>query len=525
MYIGINFPYSYFYNIEIMLHHKFIDTSKRLGQKLAIHDCTMGKRLTYNQVLIATLLLSRYVKNLRTGCVGVMLPTSAGCILTKLAVLMAGRIPVMINYSTGAEQNKLYAEQTCNFTTTITSRTLLEKIDYKELEGMVFIEDILTEFSWRQKITAKLLSTLPATIIKLFVYGGNEEDTAYILFTSGSEKDPKAVPLSHKNIEANIDSILNIFHFTSDEVFMCTLPYFHSFGLTTALWLPLLQGMKLLTLADPLDFKRTCTLVKKHSASFLVGTPYFFWGYLRKSDPGDFSTLRIALTGADKCPDSLRQAFLDKHKITLLEGYGTTECSPVVSANTLTCNRPGSVGKPLPNVEVRIEDYETGKVCGVGEDGRILVRGDNVMKGYFNNFEQTSLHLRHGWYDTGDVGNIDRDGYLWHVGRFKRFVKVGGEMVNLVKVEDVLEKMLPKDASCCVVDVPDVRKGSRIIVVTTSRLNEKVILKKMAKELPKIALPKKFLVWESLPRMGSGKVDFRKITEITRKKMQAGNER
>ncbi len=504
-----------------MLHRQFIDTAKKQGRKPAIHDFTTGRQLDYRQALIASLLLTRFMKRLRTGCVGVMLPTSAGCILAKLAILMTGRIPVMINYSTGAEDNTRYAQKTCDFKAVITSRALLEKIGCPEVPGMLYIEDMLASVTKWQKLLAALLAALPAPVIKFLVYHGKKEDTAVILFTSGSEKAPKAVPLSHKNIEANVSSIGPIFHFTANDIFMCTLPYFHVFGLTVSLWLPLLRGMKMLTLADPLDFKKVCTIVRENSATFLVGTPAFFWGYLRKSESGDFSSLRIALVGADKCPESLRQGFADKHQITLLEGYGATECSPVISTNTIACNRPGSVGKPIPGVDVRIEHYETGEECAIGEDGRILVRGDNVMKGYFNNFEQTSLHLRNGWYDTGDMGNIDAEGYLWHVGRLKRFVKIGGEMVSLVKIEDVLEKQLPEDTACCVVEVPDAYKGARIVAVTTTAVDEKSVLKKMAKELPKIALPKTFLVWESLPKMGSGKIDFRKITELTREEMQS----
>ncbi len=508
-----------------MLHHHFIDIARRQGKTPAIHDFTTNKLLSYRQVLIASLLLARFMKRLRPGCVGIMLPTSAGCVLVKLAILMTGRIPVMINYSTGAEDNVRYAQKTCDFKSLITSRALLEKISCPEVPGMLYVEDILASVTSWQKIFAAAIAILPASVIKFLVYGGSEEDTATILFTSGSEKAPKAVPLSHKNIEANITSINAIFPFTAKDIFMCTLPYFHVFGLTVSFWLPLLKGMKMLTLADPLDFKKVCTIVRENAATFLVGTPAFFWGYLRKSEPGDFSSLRIALVGADKCPESLRQGFADKHQITLLEGYGATECSPVISTNTLVCNRPGSVGKPVPGVGVRIEHYETGRECSAGEDGRILVRGDNVMKGYFNNFEQTSLHLRNGWYDTGDMGNIDIDGYLWHVGRLKRFVKVGGEMVSLVKIEDVLEKLLPQDASCCVVEVPDAHKGARIVAVTTAAVDEKAILKRMGKELPKIALPKTFLVWESLPKMGSGKIDFRKITDMTREEMQNRNKR
>ena len=159
-----------------------------------------------------------------------------------------------------------------------------------------------------------------------------------------------------------------------------------------------------------------------------------------------------------------------------------------------------------------IENYQTGEECGVGENGKILVKGDLVMKGYFNDFEETALHIRRGWYDTGDMGNLDEDGYLWHVGRLKRFVKIGGEMVSLIRVENSLEKHLPEDVLCCVVDVPDAIKGARIVAAVTAPLDEKKIVKKMAAELPKIALPKIFTVLEELPKMGSGKIDFRSVT-------------
>jgi acyl-[acyl-carrier-protein]-phospholipid O-acyltransferase/long-chain-fatty-acid--[acyl-carrier-protein] ligase len=497
-----------------MLHHQFIDRAKTFNQKLAIHDFTTNTKLTYSRALIASLILSRFIDKLDKGFIGVMLPTSAGCILAKLAILMSGRTPVMINYSTGAEQNARYAQRKCDFRTIITSKALLEKIDCPKVEGMEFLEDYMTRITTPMKLRAAATAALPAALIKRLVHRGNEDDTAVILFTSGSEKDPKAVQLTHRNIHANVDSVTTIFNFRSDDVFMCALPFFHVFGLTANLWLPLSQGMTLLTYANPLDFKTVCSIVRENSATFLVGTPAFFWGYLRKSEKGDFSSLRIALTGADKCPDTLREAFKKKHDIVVYEGYGATECSPVISTNTPDFNRPGSVGKPIPGVEVRIENYETGEESAIGEDGRILVKGDNVMKGYFNDFEQTSLHIRNGWYDTGDMGNIDEDGFLWHVGRLKRFVKIGGEMVSLVKIEDILERYLPEESHCCVVEIPDAFKGAKIVAVTTTELDEKAVLKKMAEHLPPIALPKVFLTWESLPKMGSGKIDFRTITEM-----------
>jgi acyl-[acyl-carrier-protein]-phospholipid O-acyltransferase/long-chain-fatty-acid--[acyl-carrier-protein] ligase len=505
--------------VPVLLHQQFIDIAKKFSKKQAIHDFSTNRKLNYSKALIASLILTRVFKKLDTGFIGLMIPTSAGCILSKIAILMSGRKPVMINYSTGAELNAKYAQRKCDFKTIITSKALLEKIECPFIDGMIYIEDIMASITSGDKIRAAITAALPASLIKKIVHQGAPEDTAVILFTSGSEKDPKAVQLTHNNILANIEAVTPIFGFQSEDVFMCTLPFFHVFGLTVDLWLPIYHGMSMLTYANPLDFKKVCTIVREEKASFLVGTPSFFWGYLRKSEPGDFESLRIALTGADKCPEALREGFKNKHNITVFEGYGATECSPVISTNTPAFNRPGSVGKPIPGLQVRIENYETGKVCVPGEDGRILVKGDSVMKGYFNDFEQTSLHIRSGWYDTGDMGNIDSEGYLWHVGRLKRFVKIGGEMVSLVKIEDILEKFLPEDTHCCIVEIPDAKKGARIVAVVTTPLDEKVVLKQMSATLPPISLPKIFLVWETLPKMGSGKIDFRTISEMAREQL------
>jgi acyl-[acyl-carrier-protein]-phospholipid O-acyltransferase/long-chain-fatty-acid--[acyl-carrier-protein] ligase len=500
----------------MLLHHRFIDTAKRYGKKLAIHDFSTNRQLSYHRTLIAALLLAGFFKKYERGFIGIMLPTSAGCILATLAALLSGRIPVMINYSTGAADNARYAQKKCGFRTIITARALLEKIECVEVDGMVFLEDIMARVTTLRKLRAALVAALPASLLKLVVQGGAADDTAVILFTSGSEKDPKAVQLSHRNIGANVLSISERFSFSEMDIFMSALPYFHVFGLTVNLWIPLFHGAKILSYANPLEYRKICEIVRDHQATLMVGTPSFFWGYLRKSETGDFSSLRIALVGADKCPDALREAFLEKHEQPLYEGYGATECAPVISTNTPEENRPGSVGKPIPGVSVRIENYETGEQCGVGVDGRILVKGDNVMKGYFDDFEQTSLHIRRGWYDTGDMGNLDEEGYLWHVGRVKRFVKIGGEMVSLVKIESILDKVLPEDAECCVVEIPDSTKGSKIIAVVTRQLDEKAMMKQLAAQLPKIALPKQFQVLDELPKMGSGKIDFRAITEVVR---------
>jgi acyl-[acyl-carrier-protein]-phospholipid O-acyltransferase/long-chain-fatty-acid--[acyl-carrier-protein] ligase len=373
-----------------------------------------------------------------------------------------------------------------------------------------------------EKIRAALRSKMSAQNIIKRVHGGEEHDTLFILFTSGSEKDPKAVQLTHRNIMSNIEALEKLYDLTASDIFLANLPYFHIFGQTANLWAPLYFGMTIVTYANPLDFKAICTGVKEEQVTLMVGTPTFFWGYLHKSERGDFASIRIMITGADKCPEALRQGFWEKHGKVLLEAYGATETSPAITVNTPSNNRPGSVGKVIPGAHVRMENYETGEECRVDEIGKILVKGDNVMKGYFDDFEQTSLTIRHGWYDTGDMGYMDKDGYLWHVGRLKRFMKIGGEMVSLIKVEDILEKFLPSDVQCCVVEVPDPVRGAKIVAAVTQTIDEKSILKKMSTHLPNIALPRQFVVLDDLPKMGSGKIDFRKITDLVRDMVQAG---
>jgi acyl-[acyl-carrier-protein]-phospholipid O-acyltransferase/long-chain-fatty-acid--[acyl-carrier-protein] ligase len=445
-----------------------------------------------------------------------MLPNSAGAVLAILGTLMSGRVPVMINYSTGAAANCEFAQRKCAFTTIITSKALCEKINCRHVEGMVYLEDVMKSVTFFNKIKAVLTAGLPLDRLLARIHKGNEKDTLLVLFTSGSEKEPKAVQLTHRNITANYESLVTAFAFSPEDVFLANLPYFHVFGQTANLWVPMAVGMTIVTYANPLDFKTICDIVREEKVTLMAGTPTFFWGYLRNSRPRDFASVRILLTGADKCPDALRQGFLSKHDKVLLEAYGTTETSPAITVNTPESNRPGSVGRPIDGVHVRVENYETGEPCPIGETGKILVKGDNVMKGYFDDFEQTSLCIRHGWYDTGDMGYMDADGYLWHVGRLKRFLKIGGEMVSLIRVEDVLEKLLPPDVECCVVEVPDALRGARIVAAVTQQIDEKATLKKMAHHLPAIALPARFVVIAEMPKLGSGKIDFRTLTEEMR---------
>ena len=504
------------------LVEQFIRTAKQHERKLAIIDRTTNQRVTYRATLLRSLILSRKLRRYERGLIGVMVPTSAGAIYAVLAALMTGRTPVMINYSTGAAQNCQMAQRRLAFRTIVTSRALLEKIKSPVVDGMVFLEDLAASVSTFSKMGGLLRASLSADRICRSVHLGKDDDPAVILFTSGSERDPKAVPLTHRNIRANIEGMHQVLEFGPKDLILGNLPFFHVFGLTVTLWLPLTNAMTVVTHANPLEFRAITTSLREEGVTMMVGTPTFLAGYLQKSDPGDFATVRLLITGADKCPESLRQGFLDRHGKTLLEGYGTTETSPVVSVNTPEHNRPGSVGMALPNVHVRMEHYETGEPCEVHQIGKILVKGDSVMSAYFDDFEATVQHMRQGWYDTGDMGYRDEDGYLWHVGRLGRFLKIGGEMVSLVQVEDILQRALSDRVECAVVEVPDPVRGAKIVAAVTAPVDERAALARIGDQLPRIALPRQFTVLPFLPKMSSGKVDYRALTDMVRDVVQSG---
>ena len=510
----------------MQLQQIFIEKAKANMKKIAIYDQATAKDITYERMLIATLILQSRFSRCRGKYVGIMIPTSAGSMIATIAVLMTGKIPVMINYSTGARENALYAQEKCSFQSIITSKKLLEKLDIEPIEGMIFLEDIFAKISGFSKLIAFVKAKFPLTWLKKIVYNGTDDEISVILFTSGSEKEPKAVQLSHKNILHNLRAIPEFVGIGPEDLFFSNLPLFHVFGLTVDFWLPIYLGGSLIAYPNPLDYSIISALVRKYKPTVMAGTPAFYYGYLKKSKPGDFSSLRIAVAGADKLTQHIYDGFLKKHNVKIYEGYGATETSPVISVNTPENHKIGSVGKPLPGVKIKIIHPETEEELAPGQEGKILVKGDLVMEGYLGDLEETSLRIRKGWYDTGDMGVIDEDGFLWHRGRLKRFVKVGGEMVSLVKVESVLEKYLPEDTVCCVVDVPNPTKGADIVAaIATSEIDKKKILRQMSKALPSIAVPKEIYYIEDIPMMGSGKVNFREVEKICREMQQQKREK
>lgn len=499
-----------------MLQHRFIDSALRNPEKIAFIDRSVGRNISYSQALLASLILARRFKKLERGRIGIMLPTSSAGGLAVIAALMANRTPVMINYSTGAEKNCHYAQEQCDFRVIVTARALLEKAGCEQLPNMLFIEDILGSLGKVEKGLAFIKSKLPRTLLKRAVGRSNLDSAAVILFTSGSEKEPKVVQLTQRNIISNIDSFSEMMDIYNMDNLLAVLPYFHVFGLTINLWTPMCLGMTTITYANPLEFKTVAKIIRENKPELLVGTPLFLEGYVKQSKPGDFASIKLAVSGADRCPEHLRALYSEKHNIEIIEGYGTTETSPVISANPRGHNKPGSIGTPIPGTQIRIQNLDTGVDCATGETGKILVKGDGVMKGYLNDIEESSLRLKSGWYDTGDLGYLDEDGYLWHKGRLKRFVKIGGEMVSLVMVEETMNELTPAEVECCAVELPDSKRGSRIVGVTNSEVNQQDLSKRLSKALPNLALPKKYVLVPEFPRMGSGKTDFRSLTEIVR---------
>ncbi|MDH3259104.1 MAG: AMP-binding protein, partial [Deltaproteobacteria bacterium] len=257
----------------MLLHQHFVRTAKNFRNKVAFIDRNTNRKITYSKALIASLILARRFRKYRDGCIGIMIPTSAGCALSIIASLMSGKTPVMINYSTGADRNAIYAQKKCGFSTIIASRALLEKIHCPPVDGMVFIEDIMDGLGRTEKLAAAAKSTLPAVLLQKMMHAGNEKDNAVILFTSGSEKDPKTVPLTHRNIGSNIEMVSTVFNLTANDRMLANLPYFHVFGLAINLWLPLYKGMTIILYANPLDYNTVCSIIREEKPTMMVGTP------------------------------------------------------------------------------------------------------------------------------------------------------------------------------------------------------------------------------------------------------------
>jgi acyl-[acyl-carrier-protein]-phospholipid O-acyltransferase/long-chain-fatty-acid--[acyl-carrier-protein] ligase len=516
------------------LHIAFIDEAKKHPFRFCMADSS-GKKMNYLETLTSVLLLSKKLFS-RTADkegsgeqVGIMLPASCGASLVNGATLIAGKIPVNLNF-TGSRESLLSCIEQCRMKKIITSRIFLQKAKLEAMESMIYLEDILKSVTPKEKTRSLLAAFLmPGFLIKLLLVRGdkrNVEDLATIIFSSGSTGRPKGVMLSHGNIFSNIEALYQVLSIKAKDVVMGALPFFHSFGFTGTLCMPVGLGIGVVYHNNPMDAAKVGELVQKYKATILMGTPTFLAAYVRKCTKEQFSSLRYVVAGAEKMKTTLSEAFREKFNLTPFEGYGATELSPIVALGVpdyvsdeekihQVGHKSGSVGHPIPGVAVKTVDPDTGEVKDYEEEGLLLVKGPNVMIGYLADEVKTQEVLQDGWYRTGDMAKIDKDGFIHITDRLSRFSKIGGEMVPHIRVEEkILEALEAVEPVCAVSAVPDEKKGERLVVLYRGEISVDDLWEKLnASDLPKLWIPKRddFYRVDEIPLLGSGKLDLKRI--------------
>ncbi|MFN8391509.1 MAG: acyl-[ACP]--phospholipid O-acyltransferase [Bdellovibrionota bacterium] len=520
------------------LHAAFLHSVKRKLFRPCLID-SEGHRLSYLGTLVGSLALR---KRLLAVCgqqkmVGVMLPPSIAGALTNVALSLSSRVPVNLNF-TASSDSLDYAVKQCELANIITSRAFLEKLGAAQRPGMIFLEDIFSGVRWSEKILSSLaLFLLPKRLYRKLVLRDTTErnDIATVIFSSGSTAEPKGVILSHGNIASNIQSLYELFQLSHRDAVLGVLPFFHSFGYTATLWLPLLCGIRAVYHPNPMDAAMIGELVQRERVTLMMSTPTFLLGYIRKCTAENFRTLRYVVTGAEKLKDRIAQSFFEKFQIQPMEGYGCTELSPVAMMNIpgfkqgefdQVGHKPGTVGHPLPGVAIRIVDPDSFEQLAPGAEGLLLVRGPNVMIGYLGNPQKTAEAIRDGWYVTGDIAKVDDDGFVTITDRLSRFSKIAGEMVPHVKIEEAIQTALGETETVCVVTaVPDDKKGEKLVVLATKQFDVAQVTKLLSeKGLPNLWIPKKenFHVLDALPYLGSGKLDLKTIKKLALDRSSAG---
>ena len=516
---------------------RWIDSAKNpqfVTDKLIVD--TLGTELTPLRALTGSLILARHISKISPEQnVATLLPTSAGAMLCNMAVLLLGKTLVNLNYTAGAESIQSSIRQ-ADIRTIYTSSRFLQRLEARGMDTswldksarVVILEKISASTTCFRKIatllTCKLLSA--SALKKRYLVKVDSTSPAVILFSSGSEADPKGVLLSHRNILTNIDQIMKILEIQDGDVLLANLPLFHAMGLTVTEFLPLLEGVPLVCHPDPTDAIGTVNAIRKHQVTIMFGTSTFFRLYIRnpKIKPEMLAGLRLVVAGAEKLQTEVREEFFNKFGKIIYEGYGATETAPVASVNLpdkidddgniILNHKPGSVGLPIPHTEVLIVDPETREALPAGKSGMILINGGQVMLGYLGQPEKsgTSLISLYDkiWYVTGDKGFLDDDGFLHIQDRFSRFAKIGGEMISLGQVEATLRKVVADmDLEVVAINIPDPKKGESIIVLCNQELDKKALRDKLLNAgLNSLALPSAYFLVDEIPSLGSGKTDF-----------------
>lgn len=532
--------------LDLSLGYAMILGFKKNGSKCRVVDGKDEKSLSFSKVFAAAIALSRVIrKETQKRRIGIVLPPGLGGLIANVAVLMAGRIPVNLNFTAARTAVEL-AIKKGEIDRLITADAFVRKMHgfpWPPNKQLILLERLMPTLKTSIAKWLVLSKILPSRCLAFFLgvstKGGNNE--AVLLFTSGSSGEPKGVVLTHRNLIANVSQFGSRLHMDHRDAVLGCLPLFHSFGSTVTLWYPVIQGLQLITYPSPLEAKRLAELVDKYQVTLLLATPTFLRGFLRGVNREQLSSVKLVVTGAEKLPSSLAESFAERFEKSVMEGYGLTETSPVSNINMpnpsadskqnqvsmLPTHRAGSVGQLLPGLAVRMIHPETDEPLAVFESGIICFKGANIFPGYLKDIERTAAVLSDdGWFRTGDVGRLDADGFLYIEGRLSRFSKIAGEMIPHETVEEALNKALGLEGEdtrqIAVVGVPDIERGEALILLTTmmkgSEQQEIIELRHRLLEagVPSLWIPKKLLHVREIPLLASGKLDVQGCQNLTR---------
>lgn len=514
------------------LAYEILKGLKRHGKSAQIIDGTNGEELRFDKLLGAAIVLSRIIRKETTKSrVGIILPPGKGGFVANAAVLLAGKVPVNLNFTAGEKAIASCIEQ-AGLDKYITADPFVRKMSsfsWPPNRELLMLDRVLPQVKSKiglWVVLSKLMSVgMLAALLKVSKKGGHEE--AVLLFTSGSSGEPKGVVLSHRNMLANVNQFGARIDLKSDDKILGCLPLFHSFGCTVTLWYPMIEGVSVVTYTSPLEVATLAELVEKYSISLILTTPTFLRGYLRKAKKEQLASAKLIITGAEKLPKKVAESFENRFDKPVLEGYGLTETSPATNVNlpdpetspgdripVVPNRRFGSVGLLLPGIAVRITDPDTQEPLPVHSSGMIWFRGPNVFEGYLNQLEKTEAVMKNGWFMTGDIGRLDEDGFLYIEGRLSRFSKIGGEMVPHETVEDVINKALghtDDERKVAVVGVPDEAKGEALIMLSSDPdIDLQELRAKLLEDgIPALWVPKKIVDVDQIPILASGKLDIK----------------
>jgi acyl-[acyl-carrier-protein]-phospholipid O-acyltransferase/long-chain-fatty-acid--[acyl-carrier-protein] ligase len=498
-----------------------------------------NQSLTGGQLLMRSFILRRLLLREVFAAdekyVGVLLPPSTGAVVVNAAVTLAGRVACNLNYTVSADvMNKCIAK--AGIRHILTSKKVMEKLGMKLDAEVVLLEDFKDKITKVDKAAGVALAyATPAILIDriLGLHRMTGDDELTVIFTSGSTGEPKGVVLTNHNIGSNVEAIDQVVHLRRDDVILGIVPFFHSLGFTVTLWAPLGLDIRSAYHFSPLEAQQVGKLAKKWDATVILATPTFLRNYLRRCDPEDFTRLEIAVAGAEKMPLALCDAFEEKFGVRPVEGYGTTELSPLVSVNVPPSRsqskefdlKEGSVGRPVPGVAAKVVDPDTFVELPVDSPGMLLITGPNVMKGYLHEPKKTSEVMRDGWYITGDIAKIDKHGFIEITGRLSRFSKIGGEMVPHLNIEEKIQQFVQGDNQdellVVVTSVPDEKKGERLIVIHKKMAKEPQAVCDALKQagLPNLWIPDaaSFLEVDEIPVLGTGKLDLKALGDVAKK--------